>query len=611
MKMNKNQALYKALPNCWITYSDSKKSDYKYSCRVMNWNIKTIFNINKDMLRNDVLKKVSHFSKAGGIVYDDLSQQAIDQMDFVEPVMNEGIPDVTCKISPQTYYCEKCGVVEVLPDSSISAPMCKKCHQKMKQLQLAYACECGYADGVRPKFSKYNKALWFFPNTNAFKFFDEHKKAVEMHEQCPICKKQLSPRNAVDKKLFYSQTGNLVNLFNKKYSDILNDYKFDAELLMFGKWFKLLDNDKFDQILDEPKKFFERAPIDVDNPEVQRLAKIFGMSPEMVAAKMAAEEGNALSIDNLKHDINQIIDIQSLGINIKSFSTDLLEFDTLKNAKGVITLDRALERAIELKAIVDKEQVISLLKEMSIKEIQVSESVQIVNYAYGFTRLRSCPAEGGAGSLRLNGFGGKAYTSILETEGILFEMDLKAIYQWLVDNEIVKDDLVFDNENQLKAWFLENINADSINHFSSIESSDGNLVTKTVYSLLHTISHMMIISAGKHSGLSKDSLSELIFPETGSFFIYPTSNEGITLGSISGMFESDLRLFLEDGQKDNEICAFDPICSTTQNGACLACSYLGEVSCTHFNKDLSRSYLYGGVIKTETRDIVIKKGFWK
>ena len=544
MKMNKNQALYKALPECWITYSESNKSDYKYSCQVLRWNTKPILGINKEMLRRDIAKKVSHFQKAGGIVYDDLSEQAIDHIDFVEPVLNEGIPDITCKISPQTYYCEICKRVKTQPENAVEAPTCDNGHPKikMKQLQFAYACQCGYAGGVRPN---YKKNLFFYPNIN-FKFFDEHKKAIEMHEKCPNCSKLLRPRNAIDPKLFYSQSSSLVNLFSKKYSDILDNYKFDAELLMFAKWFNILDNEQFNQIIDNPKAFFERKTIDVDDPIVKKMSAIFGYSLEETAARLAEAENSELSITNLKHDINQITNVANLGPNLKSISTDLVEYDTLKNAKSIVSLEKAIERGVELKSIVDREDVTNLLKEMSIKNIQVSESVQIVNYAYGYTRLNSCPEEGGSSNLRLNGFDGKVFTNILETEGILFEIDLNSIYQWLISNNIIQDNLSFNNDNQLKAWFLENIKTDSINHFSSIDSSHNNIVTKVVYSLLHTMSHMMIISAGKHSGLSKDSLSEIIFPETCSFFIYPTSSEGITLGSISGMFESDLLLFLED-----------------------------------------------------------------
>ena len=50
MEINKNQALYRALPGCWTTYSDSEKSDYKYACQVLNWNTKQVNDINEKML---------------------------------------------------------------------------------------------------------------------------------------------------------------------------------------------------------------------------------------------------------------------------------------------------------------------------------------------------------------------------------------------------------------------------------------------------------------------------------------------------------------------------------------------------------------------------------
>lgn len=35
MKINKNQALYKALPGSWVEYSKSNKNDYKYASKVI------------------------------------------------------------------------------------------------------------------------------------------------------------------------------------------------------------------------------------------------------------------------------------------------------------------------------------------------------------------------------------------------------------------------------------------------------------------------------------------------------------------------------------------------------------------------------------------------
>ena len=54
MKMNKNQALYKALPGCWVHYSDSEKSDdYKYACKVDAWNTKKVFGINEELIKKN------------------------------------------------------------------------------------------------------------------------------------------------------------------------------------------------------------------------------------------------------------------------------------------------------------------------------------------------------------------------------------------------------------------------------------------------------------------------------------------------------------------------------------------------------------------------------
>jgi len=55
---------------------------------------------------------------------------------------------------------------------------------------------------------------------------------------------------------------------------------------------------------------------------------------------------------------------------------------------------------------------------------------------------------------------------------------------------------------------------------------------------------------------------------------------------------------------------FDPICIEQNQGACIACTYVAETSCEHFNQDLSRAFLYGGQIQVGDMYIDIIKGFW-
>lgn len=615
MKINKNQALYKALPYCWTTYSDADKSDYKYACQVIAWNTKKVYGVNEDMIKSDISRRAASFQVAGGVVKEEFSIDAVRNFEFVEPSLNEGIPDIICSINPHTYYCQQCNTVTYRLKST-SAPFCPNCKSngksiKMNQLHMVYACKCGFAEGVKPNAGE-NLFYKSREKENQFKFFTANNKKREMEQICPVCGKRLFPKNAMDSRLFYSQSGNLVNLYNQKYSDLIKKYHFDAEILILAKWFNIIDNMLFLTIIDSPSEYFEYKLIDINAPHIIQMAKAFGKSPKEVVEILQSTENNKVTIGSIKDSLNKLFPITILGDKIHLIISDLLEYDILRYPKSVITLEAAIEKGKRVGSIIDENDIFEIIEKLKIDQIQVSEAVQIVNYAYGFTRLRNCPdGTSETTDLRLRGFNNKVFTSILETEGILIEIDLLKVFEWLQYNEFVTNDLQISNKEEAKKWFIENINLDTITHYSTISSIGNNRITKIVYSLLHTISHMMIISAGRHSGLSHDSISELIFPHACAIFIFPTSSEGVTLGSVSGMFESNLGSFLHDALKENEICTFDPICSTHQNGACVACGYLSEVNCAHFNKDLSRSYLYGGTVKINEEEIKVKKGFWK
>ena len=118
-------------------------------------------------------------------------------------------------------------------------------------------------------------------------------------------------------------------------------------------------------------------------------------------------------------------------------------------------------------------------------------------------------------------------------------------------------------------------------------------ITHYVYTLLHSLSHALIKSAGTISGIGSNSISEIIFPNTCSIFIYANTTQGIPLGSLSGMFEQSYKVFLKKASEMMERCIFDPICSDRDNAACSSCIQLTEVCCCHFNQDLTRKYVTG------------------
>ena len=161
-----------------------------------------------------------------------------------------------------------------------------------------------------------------------------------------------------------------------------------------------------------------------------------------------------------------------------------------------------------------------------------------------------------------------------------------------------------DDEISVKKWFCEYVHSDVISMFGEIDDSEK--ITKNVFALLHSMSHALMNAAGELSGLSSNSLTEIIIVETASIFIYAQTSQGIPLGALSGMAETNYAYFLKKAFDESKKCVFDPICTERDNTACSACLIIPEISCNHFNAELGRKYLYS-IDGVESPTI----GFWE
>lgn len=614
MKLNRNQALYKALPNSWISFSRKEDSRYKYSCKVTNWNIVEVNGIYKEKIVADIVRRINSFKIAGGDIGEFSRNNLESSFFFCEASINPEFGDIKCEISPALFYCNHCG--KTLQFRSVDkAPTCNctGSPKLMRQLAMIYACECGHAEGVF--LPKSNSEIRYLPrikeeNYKWISLENGSRRLIDMNKKCSNCGKFLRhPYPATDKRTFYPQSGKAVNLYNVKLGELLRQYKEDTYNLLFAKWLGIVGIDEFNKIIKKPEPYFsEDDSLGIDEEIIQRLMK-----------RLSCDRAFAISM--LSDDSDEKVDARSVGVEINQLlfnggskellGSNLLEYDTVLYPESKITYEEAVEKAIATGHIMDSQELNEMVDKLGIKFTQISQSVKIVNYSYGYTRLSPVPSMDGK-KFVLKSFGAEAknnvFTSILETEGLLIEFDRKKIYDWLVENFPDDIDNSIEDEKSEKLFFINKIDV-NIPIFSSINPNDK--ITKAVYSLIHTMSHMFIQSAGINSGLSKDSLSEIIFPNIPAVFIYPTTIQGISLGSISGMYETKFLKFLQDAIEMNEICTLDPICMETQNGACMGCSYISDVSCTHFNKDLSRAYLYGGKVVENGVTIEIKKGFWK
>lgn len=175
------------------------------------------------------------------------------------------------------------------------------------------------------------------------------------------------------------------------------------------------------------------------------------------------------------------------------------------------------------------------------------------------------------------------YAYPFQTEGLMIDLDKIKIVNWLIDNEklVINDKLItkrvtsYDEAKEI----LFNLEWNN-------EDSPYNEVKK----LLHTFSHVLISRSSLYTGLDVNSCSEIIFPKSGAFVIYSTSN--INIGGFKFVFENSLKDWFNEVELDVNDCIFDPTC-IQEKGACFSCLHLPEYVCSEFNEDLDRDVFIG------------------
>lgn len=631
MERSKNQAVYKYLPGMWI--SDNKEN--KITAKIDNWNWRDMEGIYERFIVGEIKRQILLFEDRGGdITSYDVSPNA-RSLRIVEAAEREGIADIHGTISPLVFYCSSCGHVFSLRNVSQvdkSIWECKVCHQhSVKQLQMVYACECGHAEPIRIPFVKGVNQFKYRPNETPYKMFyrdGKSEKTAEFVLQCPTCGFRLVPDNAIANRNFRPFTLRIINLVDYR-SGRFYEKGIDAQKVVIARWFKQISTEVYNKMLDNIElAFSDEFRSDARKSEIE--AQVRGLISiglvqedqfDAAVAQLLGSSDNDFSVEKYVAACDNLFSrkkaesITNYERWIGSFSFRLMQYDTLKDAKHIISLGEAIQRELEMEFIDDPREILDFNEKIGIANMQVSCDVQIVNCTYGYCRRSIDPHKKTNNNcrLKLNAFGkdkaGTAnlvYGAKLDTEGILFEISQKKIITWLFKNGLVAEEQLpdMDDELAIKKWFAEYVHSDAISMYGVV--NEGEKITQNVFSLLHTISHAFIKTAGELSGLSGNSLTEIILVETASIFIYAQSGQGLTLGALSGMIETNYLGFLKKAYADNFNCVFDPICTERDDTACSACMIIPEVSCNYFNSHLGRKYLY-------TIDGVAtpKIGFWE
>lgn len=621
MKRSKTQAVYRFLPEMWISEKDD--SERAVSAKIKNWNYIKMSDIYEDFIEGEIKRQIKLFGDRGGdISAFDLSPDT-HSFSIVETACNEGIPDIIGEISPLVFYCSSCGAVSDLRNPDAVDKYTWKCKNPdcgkwaVKQLQMIYACECGYAQPIKIPHVQGVKNFKFRPNETQYKMFyrsGNSEKPAEFVQICPNCNSRLVPDNANSGRNYKPFTLKVINLVDQRNGQF---YKkgIDAQKTIVCRWFDKLSTADYEEILNNIELAFSDAfKSDAQRRNVKQQVRALidaGMlPPEMFESAVNNMLQNAPNTKSVERYVAICDDLFSrkktenpVGYAewLSHFSFKLMQYDTLKYAKRIITLEEAIQRQLDMEFIDSPEEVTALNKKMGIANMQVSCDIQIINCTYGYSRRVADPKNSTNKNCRLklnaydrtrDGTANLVYGAKLDTEGILFEISQRKIVEWLYENNIISEEQLpdLDDDISVKKWFAQYVHSDVISMFGEIDDSEK--ITKNVFALLHSMSHAFMNSAGELSGLSGNSLTEIILVETASIFIYAQTSQGIPLGALSGMTESNYAYFLKKAFDEAKNCVFDPICTERDDTACSACLIIPEISCNHFNAELGRKYLY-------------------
>lgn len=405
----------------------------------------------------------------------------------------------------------------------------------------------------------------------------------------------------------------MIDLVNVELDRFLEENK-DGSKVIISNWLESLSRDELRKIA---KKSINKDSEDDINEKINNLIAMYINQFQMAEAQARLVATASLMVESNETLFQKSVDevnesILNLNENfLNALSIQFLEYDTVLYPPNdyISTLENAIEVSKKLNTNANPEKYKMLAKKFGIKHVQASGDIPFIMCSYGYTRKETDPSKATlVGFPAENKFKKNVYASKLNTEGILFELDRASIIRWLLKNNIIDESQApnINSEKDLKIWFINNIDANAIKTFTSINKHE-NKITYYVYNLIHSISHSLLKQSANLCGLDKNSLSEYIFPNIPSILIYCQNSQGLNIGAMFNIFEAYFDKWLESTRDAIDKCIFDPIC-IDRDHACSGCLYLNEVSCVHFNKDLDRRFLIGWYDKnTEERFY----GFWE
>lgn len=332
-------------------------------------------------------------------------------------------------------------------------------------------------------------------------------------------------------------------------------------------------------------------------------------------SRMGASEGTFLDVHSYINSETVLLDL------IRQRRT--MEAVLLRHDVGLQGIGNAIENTTDPVVRLNRSEDWKHIKStFGVQDIAHIPDLKVVLTAIGFTREKRKPERTPDEiPVKLNPFEdrvrsaakGKAilYAFSAQTEALWIRLDPIKVLQWCVKHA------GWDAPPPEVLASLARAQSHLLVHSPALTATPGSTaeITKTIgasaaapFHMLHTIAHVLMLTARRHSGYDSQSLTEYLMPMDLSFLIYVTSVQNYTAGGLLTLFQHYLRRWFEDASLHAFSCAFDPICSDV-GSACPGCIQIAR-GCETFNAGVSRSYLHGGYVD-KTQSLWVPTGYWQ
>jgi hypothetical protein len=604
MKRGKSQVLFRYLPECVIDHSDTQTI-----AKITKWNTKQLENFNKTRIVAELGRRLNRYPRKR-IYPNNISSDAFV---FLEPT------SIEAELFPLTFICKKCrkaysfNSIENFSRTfqhSNYACIQSGCGGRLEQMDLVNYHKCGKIES--PKVQRcpehgYERIVLEKNSSDQPGSWRWHCAvcnrdiAAPTEAFCQDCQKRMDTAPFRKSQVFYPHSFTLINTSgfseSRHYKDI-GSYK-----LLLAVHLGIADAGELRELLESTQ---ESARTEEYHRIREKLRKK-GTSEELIAElleTLSEDDGFARrlqALDSVEAAVPLAEDrLRALGMVIQEYQETI-------NLTGVKTIDATLREAQDrrdpswskIELFPERLSNIGVLNAYAVSDLPIMSAV------YGYSRVTADPSECTLRCFTDWNYPGKTpiFINSSETEGIILEFDRRKILKWLSLNGIIQSVPEMDNEIAIRSWFLKEIDPDLIPIYDEIP--DLYPVTKMVYKLIHSISHMLLRTAAGLAGLDKDSLGEIVMPNIPAVIIYANNIHDFQIGGMHTLFESSIIPWIDMAMMDAENCLYDPVC-IDNGGSCHACLQISEVSCAHFNRDLGRDVLAG--FENDTNRIT---GFWE